>query len=145
MQGFRRNQQMDHGWKLFAQDCSSVRISFDSFRLVNCFMFAAGLSSISFSDIVGFAWPKNITLSASFGFVSLFCTSLYTISWNTDPCVQYQIERNPKKLPKFPNLNEFTSPVVLTYKSNKKTKCLHRIVTSMAVGICAYQIYEAVK
>ena len=103
----------------------------------NKFMF-----SVQFS---GFVWPRNITICASFGFVSLFCTSLYTISWNTDPCVQYQIERNPKKLPKFPNLNDFTSPVVLTYKSNKKTKYLHRIVTTFAVGVCAYRIYEIVK
>lgn len=101
--------------------------------------------NIWYFNILGCIWPKNITLSSSFGFVSLFCTSLYTISWNTDPCVHYQIERNPKKLPKFPNLNEFTSPVVLTHKSNKKTKYVHRVVTSLAVGICAYRIYEAVK
>lgn len=97
-------------------------------------------------SVSGFAWPKNIALSASLGFVSLFCTSLYTISWNTDPCVQYQIERNPKKLPKFPNLlNDFTSPVVLTYRSNRKTKYLHRIVTTLAVGVCAFRIYESLK
>lgn len=93
----------------------------------------------------GFIWPKNITICASIGVVSLFCTSLYTISWNTDPCVQYQIERNAKKLPKFPNLNEFTSPVVLTYKSNRRAKYLHRIITSLSVGVCAFRIYESLK
>lgn len=116
--------------------------------------FASGLCSLlqtlvgstqTLFRLAGFVWPKHITICSSFGFVSLFCTSLYTISWNTDPCAQYQIERNPKKLPKFPNLNDFTSPVVLTHKSNKKTKYLHRLVTSLAVGVCAYRIYESMK
>jgi len=93
----------------------------------------------------GFAWPNNITFSSSFGIVSLFCTTLYTISWSTDPCVHYQIERDSKKLPKFSNLNEFTSPVVLKFKSNTKTKYLHRMITSLAVGFVAYRIYETVK
>lgn len=101
--------------------------------------------SMTFTLILGFVWPQNITICSCFGVVSLFCTSLYGISWSTDPCVQYQIERNPKKLPKFPNLNDFTSPVVMTYKSNKKAKYLHRIVCTLAVGVCAFRIYEAVK
>lgn len=95
--------------------------------------------------LLAFVWPENIIYYSSLGFVSLFCTSLYTISWNTDPCVQYLIERDPKKLPKFPNLKDFTSPVVLTYKSNTKEKYLQRIVTTFAVGVCAYRIYEALK
>lgn len=95
--------------------------------------------------ILGFVWPKNVTICGTLGFISLFCTSLYAVSWNTDPCVQYQIERNPKKLPKFPNLNDFTSPVVLTFKSNKTAKYIHRTVTTMAVGVCALNIYESLK
>jgi hypothetical protein len=77
--------------------------------------------------------------------VSLFCTSLYTLSWDSDPCVKYQIERNPKKLPKFPSLLDFSSPVVLTYKSNTKSKYLHRVVTLTAAGLVGFRIYEALK
>lgn len=94
--------------------------------------------------ISGFIWPRSITICTSVGFVSLFCTSLYTISWSTDPCCQYQIEKNPNKFPKFP-LNDFTSPVVLAFKSNKKKKYLHCAVTSIAFGLCAYKIYEMFK
>lgn len=75
----------------------------------------------------------------------MFSTALYNVSWDTDPCIKYQIEKNPKKLPKFPNLNEFTSPVVLHLNSNKRAKYLQRIVTILAVGVCGYRIYEAVK
>lgn len=101
-------------------------------------------SSSSWFHIAGFIWPRSINISTSVGFISLFCTSLYTISWSTDPCCQYQIEKNPNKFPKFP-LNDFTSPVVLAYKSNKKKKYLHCAVTSVAVGLCAYKIYDMLK
>jgi Mitochondrial morphogenesis regulator len=93
----------------------------------------------------GFFWPRNITVSGSFVAVSFFCVSLYTISWNSDPCVNYQIENNPKKLPKFPNLNDFTSPVVLTFKNNARTVTSHRIMLALAMGVVAYRIYKSVK
>jgi hypothetical protein len=100
---------------------------------------------LTFLLFQGFVWPTNLTASSSFGFVSLFCTSLYAVSWDTDSCVQYQIERNPKNFPKFPSLSDFSSPVVLAYKSNKRSKYLHRAVTTLAVGLAGYRIYEALK
>lgn len=95
--------------------------------------------------VLGFAWPRNAAICTSLGVISLFSTALYNVSWDTDPCIKYQIEKNPKKLPKFPNLNEFTSPVVMHLQSNKRSKYLQRIVTILAVGVCGYRIYEAVK
>ena len=59
--------------------------------------------------------------------------------------VNFQVENNPKKLLKVPNLNDFSSPVVLVYKSNKKIKYLHRMVTALGVAFCTYRIYESFK
>ncbi|CRK95542.1 CLUMA_CG009007, isoform A [Clunio marinus] len=110
----------------------------------NCLHKTAVLSGIA-STVSAFVWPRNIAACASVGFVSLFCSTLYAVSWDTDPCVQYQIEKNPKKLPRFPNLNDFTSPVVLKYKSNKKKKYFHRSLTTIAIGVCVFRIYELLK
>lgn len=57
----------------------------------------------------------------------------------------FQVENNPKKLSKVPNLNDFSSPVVLVYSSNKKIKYLHRMVTALGVAFCAYRVYESFK
>lgn len=44
-----------------------------------------------------------------------------------------------------PNLNEFSSPVVLVFTGNTTTKCVHRGVTLLAAAFCAWKIFEAYK
>lgn len=59
--------------------------------------------------------------------------------------VYFQVERDTKKLIKVPKLNEFSSPVVLVFTENNKTKYLHRSVTLLAAAFCAWKIFEAYK
>lgn len=93
----------------------------------------------------GYIWPKNLVISGPLCIVSLFCTGLYTISWNYDPCCQYQVEANAKKLSKVPELKDFSSPVVLVYKPNTKSICLQRLSLALALSFCGYRIYETFK
>lgn len=100
-----------------------------------------GLASIG----TNYLWPRHILISGSFCFVSLFCSGLYALSWNNDPCVKYQVEKNPKKLLKVPILKDFSSPIVLVYTSNTKSNCLQRISCLLALGYCGYRLYETFK
>jgi len=104
-----------------------------------CFTGLASIASLSF-------WPDRLAISAApLCAISVFCTGLYCISWNYDPCCQYQVERDTKKLSKVPNLNDFSSPVVLVFKSNNQTKYLHRSITLLSAAFCAWKIFEALK
>jgi len=100
---------------------------------------ATGLASLACSAI----FPDRPAFSAPLCAISVFCTGLYTVSWNYDPCCQYQVERDTKKLIKVPNLSEFSSPVVLVYTENKKTKYVHRSVTLLAVAFCASKLIRS--
>lgn len=104
---------------------------------------ATGIASIASSLI----WQQKPVIYASLGAVSILCTGLYTISWNTDPCVKYQVEKNQQTLSKVPNISNITSSpvVVLVYKDNKKTKYIHRSVTILATAFCAWRLYDALK
>ena len=48
------------------------------------------VNTISF---LGYLWPEKQLLPLPFGITALFCSSLYMINWQFDPCGQYQIEK----------------------------------------------------
>ncbi|XP_055377029.1 transmembrane protein 11 homolog, mitochondrial [Condylostylus longicornis] len=110
----------------------------------NCLYKTAVLSGLS-SVVSGLIWQDRPVFSAPLCAVSIFCTGLYAVSWISDPCCQYQVEKDPKKLANVPKLSEFSSPVVLALKENKKAKYFHRGVTLIASAFCAWQIYKAYK
>jgi Mitochondrial morphogenesis regulator len=41
--------------------------------------------------VAGLIWSQKPLVSTPLCAVSIFCTGLYTISWNYDPCVKYQV------------------------------------------------------
>lgn len=114
-------------------------------RVGNCLhqtAIVAGVGSLAATLV----WPHNLHISASLCCVSTFCCSIYWISWSYDPCVKYQVERNPVVLKhRIPNYSEFASPVVLKYKDNKYVKCAHRSVSLLAAAFCLYRVYQVVR
>jgi len=76
--------------------------------------------------------------------LSVFCTSLYTVSWNTDPCCQYQIENDEIVCNKLP-ITDDSSPVILGYYPNTKTKYLNRSVTLLSTAFFAWQLWRSCK
>jgi hypothetical protein len=81
----------------------------------------------------------------SCGVLSVFCASVYAVSWQYDPCCKYQVEDNLPKLEKIlENLNTVT-PVVLVRKEDARRKKLHNIIAIISGIICAYKFYKWIK
>lgn len=74
---------------------------------------------------------------------SLFCTGLYTVSWQFDPCCQYQVNTDSQTLAKLTLFNTLTStsPVVLQRKNDTRRKVLHTCVTLASTVFCAWKFY----
>lgn len=108
----------------------------------NCLHKTAVLAGFG-SLVSGFIWPDRPYVYCPFGAVSLFCTGLYTISWQFDPCCKYQVENGPKELEKLPlhTLNS-TSPVVLVLRDDNRRKLLHWTATLTAVSYCGWRLYQ---
>lgn len=77
------------------------------------------------------------------GGVSIFCAALYGVSWQFDPCCQYQVEYDTRKLAKLPlgSLTS-TSPIVLVRKDDKYRKRLHNLVAGSALIYCSWKAYN---
>lgn len=77
------------------------------------------------------------------GGVSIFCAALYGVSWQFDPCCQYQVEYDTRKLAKLP-LGSLTSSslIVLVRKDDKYRKRLHNLVAGSVLIYCSWKIYN---
>ncbi|XP_066141547.1 transmembrane protein 11 homolog, mitochondrial [Euwallacea fornicatus] len=104
----------------------------------------SGLSSI----VASFVWPKNMVVQLPLTILSVLLTGLYTVAWEFDHCVNYQIERDAKVISSIPvprDVLTTSHPVVLVRKSHTRRKILHRTVSAVAAAICAYRFYVWVK
>ena len=81
----------------------------------------------------------------SLGMVSIVCSGVYTISWQTDPCCKYQVEDNVPKIERLLNNLSSTRPVVLVRKDDSRRKVLHNIVALFAGLFCAWKAYNWLK
>lgn len=102
---------------------------------------AAGLASLVSSIL----WRSKPVISGPMCAISLFCTGLYTASWNYDPCCQYQVVENDEEVLNSLPLAEVSSPVILCYAPNTKAKYLNRGVTLLSAAFCAWQIWRSYK
>ncbi|XP_067013405.2 transmembrane protein 11 homolog, mitochondrial [Anabrus simplex] len=112
----------------------------------NCLHKTAVLSGI-FAVGTGLIWNERPYLCTPLAALSLLCTGLYTISWQFDPCCQYQVETGTDKLGKHPALAGVVpaSSVVLVRKDNSRRKILHTSVSLLATAFCAWRIYDTYK
>ena len=89
--------------------------------------------------------PRVVKEPISFvsGGVSVFCAALYGVSWQFDPCCQYQVEYDTRKLAKLP-LGSLTSssPIVLVRKDDKYRKRLHNVVAGSVLIYCSWKVYK---
>uniref|UniRef100_A0A1L8EDB2 Putative transmembrane protein 11 log mitochondrial isoform x1 n=1 Tax=Haematobia irritans TaxID=7368 RepID=A0A1L8EDB2_HAEIR len=110
----------------------------------NCLHKTAVVSGLA-SLLSSLLWRDKPVIAGPMCAVSLFCSGLYTVSWNYDPCCQYQVvENNEEVLGKLP-VDDVSSPVILGYEPNTKTKYLHRSVTLLSAALCAWQIWRSYK
>ncbi|XP_050095221.1 transmembrane protein 11 homolog, mitochondrial isoform X1 [Anopheles aquasalis] len=109
----------------------------------NC-LHKTSLASGAASIAIGLAWKSDI-FCYSFCAASVFCTSLYSMCWACDPCVEYQVERKRKNLMKIPIPEGASTPVVLVHTGNRFVMFSHRLVTVLATSFCAWKLYQALK
>ncbi|KAL0272121.1 UNVERIFIED_CONTAM: hypothetical protein PYX00_005212 [Menopon gallinae] len=100
----------------------------------------AGMGSIA----TAFIWTDRPYFCLPLGIISILCTSIYTLSWQFDPCVKYQVETDFKKLlADYPQLSHLsTSPVVLVRKDNSRRRMLHSGISLIATIFCIWRLYD---
>ncbi|XP_022901908.1 transmembrane protein 11-A, mitochondrial [Onthophagus taurus] len=108
----------------------------------NCLHKTAVVSGLA-SIVTGFVWPDCVYTYLPFTVFSAVCTSLYTISWQFDNCVKYQVERDRQNLSKLQvNALYVGSPTVLVRKDDTRRKILHCSITLAATVICIVRLYR---
>ena len=77
------------------------------------------------------------------GIVSLSSVTLYSVSWQFDPCCKYQVENDTRTLEKL-QLENLTSSsvVVLKRRDDKYRKKLHNFVAILVVGFFSWKVYK---
>ncbi|GFU28217.1 transmembrane protein 11, mitochondrial [Nephila pilipes] len=111
----------------------------------NCLHKSAVLSGFG-SILASLAWPDKVYISFPLSGISFFCTGLYAVSWQSDPCCKYQVETDSKNLDRLPLYTlTSSSPVVLVRKDDTRRIVLHTAITLLAVAFCAFRIYRSFK
>lgn len=75
--------------------------------------------------------------------VSAFCAAVYSLSWATDPCIHYQVEKDRAVLDRLP-LRELANPqpLVLVRRDERKKRAAHLITTGLSVGVVLWRLYQ---
>ncbi|XP_039292795.1 transmembrane protein 11-A, mitochondrial [Nilaparvata lugens] len=108
---------------------------------------SAAISGVAAIIAAGILWPKKPITYAPLGIFSFLCTGVYMVSWQTDPCCQYQVNRSAELLAKMPVYGVLTSssPVVLVRKSDFRRRILHSAVTLTSTVFCLWRLYVVYK
>ncbi|XP_044743294.1 transmembrane protein 11-A, mitochondrial [Chrysoperla carnea] len=112
----------------------------------NCLHKTAVVSGLS-SIFTGLIWQEIPAIYIPLGALSTICTSLYTIGWQFDPCVNYQVETDSRTLARMPILTMLTAntPIVIVRKNQTKRLYLHCGVTLTTIAFCAWRLYKILK
>ncbi|XP_070515255.1 transmembrane protein 11 homolog, mitochondrial [Cardiocondyla obscurior] len=112
----------------------------------NCLHKTAALSGLA-AIATGLLWGDRPYICGPLGFTSVITCGLYTVSWQFDPCCQYQVETDTSKLPHVELLAVLgpSSPTFLVRKDDKRRRILHTTITLAALGITAWRVYQAFK
>lgn len=98
-------------------------------------------------SLSGLVWGDRPYICGPLGFTSVITCGLYTVSWQFDPCCQYQVETDTSKLPHVELLAVLgpSSPTFLVRKDDRRRRILHTTITLAALGITAWRVYQAFK
>lgn len=114
----------------------------------NCLHKTSVISALS-CLAVGLAWPDKLSLYMPLGCTSIICAGTYAVSWQLDPCCQYQVVRQVDKrwntihLPALIKLGiSSSSPVVLEKKNDSYRRYLQNSLALIAAGYCTYKCYS---
>ncbi|KAF7988859.1 hypothetical protein HCN44_007169 [Aphidius gifuensis] len=110
----------------------------------NCLHKTASLSGLG-AIVTGLVWSDRPYICGPLGMAAVITCGLYTVSWQFDPCCQYQVETDTSKLPHVELLAKLgpSSPTFLVRKDDKRRRILHTTITLTAFSICAWRLYQA--
>lgn len=96
---------------------------------------------------LGALWGDRPYICGPLGFAAVITCGLYTVSWQFDPCCQYQVETDTSKLPHVELLAVLgpSSPTFLVRKDDSRRRILHTTITLAALSITAWRVYQAFK
>lgn len=96
---------------------------------------------------LGLLWGDRPYICGPLGFTAVITCGLYTVSWQFDPCCQYQVETDTSKLPHVELLAVLgpSSPTFLVRKDDTRRRILHTTITLAALSITAWRVYQAFK
>ena len=77
------------------------------------------------------------------GLFGTACAFVYNVSWQFDPCCNYQVDWNGQELGNIPS-HELSarSPVVLVRKNDIYRKILHTMLAAIVVGCFSWRFYK---
>ncbi|XP_037791798.1 transmembrane protein 11, mitochondrial-like [Penaeus monodon] len=111
----------------------------------NCLHKTAVLAGFG-SIVSGLIWRDTAYVCVPLGTLSLFCTGVYTASWQFDPCCKYQVEYDSGRLSRLPLQSlSSASPIVLVHKDDSRRKILHNCVSLVAFSYCMWRLYQLYK
>ncbi|XP_067136653.1 transmembrane protein 11-A, mitochondrial-like [Centruroides vittatus] len=67
---------------------------------------------------------------------------VYTLTWQFDPCTNYRVEKNPKKIARFAMLVSNQNPTVLILKKDRLKSFARLTMTISATSICLWNFYK---
>lgn len=118
---------------------------------------SAILSSIA-SIVSALLFPEKTIIYLPLSTFSIICTSLYSISWSTDPCSNYRVVSfdessvdNDKELKKLRECLccENPTPIILHKNDGLPTQTqknlFHRSLSFLATILSSYRFYELIK
>ncbi|XP_043274226.1 transmembrane protein 11 homolog, mitochondrial [Venturia canescens] len=112
----------------------------------NCLHKTAALSGLA-AIFTGLTWGEHPYIYGLFCTTSVITCGLYTVSWQLDPCCQYQVETDTSKLPHVELLAVLgpSSPTFLVRKDDSRRRILHTTITLTALSISVWRLYQAFK
>ncbi len=88
---------------------------------------------------------SNLT-SIPLGVFGIGCAALYDVSWQFDPCSQYQVDYQGTELTNVPSHDLHSqTPVVLIQRNDKHRKRLHNTLALVILGYLGWRVYRYFK
>lgn len=95
-----------------------------------------------------FSNGENCVIFVPLTALSVFCTGLYMVCWQFDPCCKYQVTRDTTILEDHKVLLmslTSNSPAILVRKDDTARKILHTAVTLITLMVTAFRLYKCAK
>ena len=132
---------LDRGYEVIVIEPSRVGKETARWISVGRWLRYTAMTSAVSCLVIGVMWPEQAQVFIPFGCIGVVSAGVYVMSWQTDPCSCYRVERNALRLQRLPATASITcaSPVILL----RTDSFLHRYAHLIAVGVsCSHCVWK---